>query len=406
MHAQPQSRITASGTKDHMKTSNTRRAFTIIELLVVVSIISLLLAILVPALGRARDAAYITQSIGNLNTMKAANMTYAADWSDRHFTAMPDDAGLVGGNCTAYVSQVACPSQQLLGFDTDGGLWGYWIAGPLCPQGVGQCGNWAVLTPFAFAAPGSGGTGNIANNPYTNCFGGYQMPNTKAFNTYVNHRFYDKSYYAPKDTIGHAACEFGFENEGEYTPNPAGTQILTFPTYIWSPANMVSPGILSSKPANVSFVGRPNLAGPGGYKSPTFSLANFPELKVLQMEKLWLQNRGKAPGTNGNFATPRCWLFNEAYNSAPACLFVDGHTQVCAMNTAVNDDSRTAAQNQTDSSIHGNAKGLWHKGTPCGSMGWFTAGAGYDPLVDMRPTSFGILTVDGIAGRDIIKAGN
>lgn len=389
-----------------MKISATRRAFTIIELLVVVSIISLLLAILVPALGRARDAALITQSIGNLNNMKAANMAYAADWSDRHFTAMPDDAGLVGGVCQTYVTSVACPSQQLLGFDTGGGLWGYWIAGALCPQGVGQCGNWPVLEAFTFAAPGSGGTGTTGTNPYTNCFGAYQMPNTKAFNSYLNYRFYDKVFYAPKDTVGTLACEYGFENEGEYTPNPTNPQFLTFPTYIWSPSNMLAPGVFSSKQTNSQAWGRPNQAGPGGYKSPSFGLANNPELKVLMLEKLWLQNRGKAPGLNGNFATPRCWLFNEAYNSAPACLFIDGHTQVCAMNTAVNDDTRTAMQNNADSSIATQAKGMWHKGTPCGPGGWFSAGAGYDPLIDMRPTSFGILTVDGILGRDILKAGN
>jgi prepilin-type N-terminal cleavage/methylation domain-containing protein len=390
-----------------MKTSSTRRAFTLIELLVVVSIISLLLAILVPALGRARDGALVTQSVANLNNLKVANLSYEAEWAGRHFTAMPDDAGLVQGDCAQYVSQIACPSQQLLGFDTNGGLWGYWIAGALCPQAVGQCGNWPVLLPFKFVDPGPGGTGH-PTNPYTDCFGAYQMCNTKAFNTYVNNRFYDKSFYAPKDTVGITACDYGFENEGEYTPNPnpALAQYLTFPTYIWSPSNMWSPGVLSSKPSMQNGVGKPQLAGPGAYKSPTLGLANSPELKVLMMEKLWLQNRGKAPLKNGNFANPRCWLFNEAYNSAPVCLFIDGHTQVCAMNTAVNDDTRTEIQNAGESSIAPLAKGLWHKGTPCGPDGWFNGGAGYDPLIDLRPTSFGILTVDGIMGRDMLKAGN
>jgi len=337
--------------------------------------------------------------------LKAANFTYAADWADRHFTAMPDDAGLVGGNCAAYVSQVACPSQQLLGFDTSGGLWGYWVAGALCPQAVGQCGNWEVLKPFTFADPGSGGTGN-PTQPYTNCFGGYQMPNTKAFNAYVANRFYDKVFYAPKDLVGTLACEFGFENEGEYTSNPSNPQYITFPTYIWSPASMVAPGVLSHKQVNSAAWGRPEQAGPAGFKGPALGSANNPELKSLMLEKLWLQNRGKAPALNGNFATARCWLFNEAYNSAPASLFIDGHTQVCAMNTAVNDDSRTAAQNASDSTIAAQAKGLWHRGTPCGPDGWFSAGAGYDPLIDMKPTSFAVLTVDGIAGRDILKAGN
>jgi len=395
-----------------MKIFATRRAFTIIELLMVVAIISVLLAILLPAIGRAKDASFITQTLANLNQMKVANNSYASDYSDRVFTAIPDDAGMCAGDCTCYLG-IACPSQQLLGFDTGGGLWGYWVSfGSNCPVTVGNCGNWSVLLPFTFADPGSGGTGNQSNNPYTNCFGAYQMANTKMFNTYVNSRFYDKTFFAPKDSVGMGACEFGFEGDGEYTPNPANPQFITFATYIWSPAIMMPPHILNSRATtqDQAFVGKPNLAGIGAYRAPTFGQSQYPDLKVMMLEKLWLQNRGKAPPLNGNLQTPRCWLFNEAYNSAPACLFIDGHTQVTAMNTAVIDDRRTRNQNANDSSIAGPAKGLWHRATPCGPNGWYQQDAGYDPITDQLNnegcTSFGILTVNGIAGRDIVKSGN
>lgn len=56
-----------------------RRAFTLIELLVLISIIALLIAILLPALGAAREGAKVTQCAVNLKQIGVGHYTYATE---------------------------------------------------------------------------------------------------------------------------------------------------------------------------------------------------------------------------------------------------------------------------------------------------------------------------------------
>jgi prepilin-type N-terminal cleavage/methylation domain-containing protein len=60
-----------------------RKAFTLIELLVVISIIAILMAIMLPALGRARDSARRIQCASNQRTLYTAMGMYATDWNDK-----------------------------------------------------------------------------------------------------------------------------------------------------------------------------------------------------------------------------------------------------------------------------------------------------------------------------------
>lgn len=369
-----------------------RAGFTIIELLVVVTIIALLIALLVPAIGKARDAALLTQSQGNLRNLAAACASYAAAWNDRQWTLCPDDVGLYGSCCYAdYLAATGgCPASTVLGWggtcppSSQIGLWGYWM--PCMTPSNPYPGNWVVTWPFQFG-------GQCGSAPG---FGSWRMANAQSFNNYVGGRFYDRTFYAPKDRVMLARAECALEKGDDFTLLSDLQDQIVFSTYVFSPAAMWSPDVLSSKGFKI-----PCSQSKAAWKSPTVGQAAYPDLKTRMLEHQWLQN---PPGMEYNYnltGSKEPWFFNMGYNSAPCTMFFDGHISVAGVAGAMNADQQVYAQNQA---VGGFANpGLWVRNIsigPWNSYGGYYTIAAYDTLVN---TSYHVFTTDGILGRDFLN---
>ena len=377
-----------------------KKGFTIVELLVVVSIIALLIAILLPAIGKARDAALITQSLGNLRNLSAACNAYGADYNDRQFTAVPDECGMYGdaitGACTA-ITATQCIPQMILGWDSGGGLWGYWVAGApaRCAGWPGNCGNFVTYQACDFWGASARWEGS------------WRLTNCKAFNSYVGGKFYDKVFWAPKDKITLAKVDKYFSTPVEF--NYTNGDFET-PTYCWSPAAMWSPDVMAwsrktGSNTSASFGAKPTKnTMPGAFKSPGAGLAQYPSLKWRMWEHQWLQNM-EGGEVNPAFSTPTPWFYNQGYNSAPATLCFDGHTQVVSIAGIQQDNDLAIAQSSGSSGTAAATGSLWFVAS--GGTNAYYSTAAYDMLTTGNGScSAGVTTVDGILGRDMLRIGD
>jgi prepilin-type N-terminal cleavage/methylation domain-containing protein len=331
-----------------------RYGFTVIELLVVISIIGLLVAILLPAIGKARDTTRVTLSQNNLRQISTSTNLYAAEWNDRQWTMAPDDLGQY--NMATYPNPPGLPL-LILGW-ADGALWVYF--------GLNQ--------PIDF---GDG-------------FGFFRVPNAKQLSQYVNGQFYDWTYYAPKDRVVTDLVSTLLDNPGEYDYVDEGEW---WSSYCLSPAALLNPEVLSARNPE------PNPWDmPAGFKCPTMGAAKYAELKTHIIEHHWLQNTRPATCNpsfpSGTFNGCEPYYFNGGHESVPMCAFYDGHVQGLGVQAAYDNDRRVQA-----GAPAGLAEpGLWHRGTPMGPGGYFMGASAWFNF--LAQTSFHILTTDGIYGRD------
>ncbi len=375
------------------------KAFTIIELLVVVSIIALLIGILLPAISKARDQARMTMSQANLKNLAVAHGNYSAEWSDRQMTLVPDGLAQYGVDpADAYPAYFEATGQHvppvILGWGGepggDQGLWAYWMS---------HAGNHGMADPIVFE-------GSPAHSIY---FGVFRIPNVKQFNQYVSGRFYDPVFYAPKDTTVVDFVSECLDAPGEFCTVVEGDGgHIGWSSYCLSPSAMFSPDVMKHPdPEGVADWKSPYDL-PGGLRSPSFSQALFPALKTHMLEHNWLQQRRTECNPNfegGTYNGCEPFYFNHAWESVPVALFYDGHIEGVGVREAIAADSRMCAQTGTPVDSE-DAWGLWLRNTAFGGSG-ATGGpdGGYfmDTSYDnLSFTSFHILTTDGIRGRDII----
>jgi prepilin-type N-terminal cleavage/methylation domain-containing protein len=353
--------------------------FTIIELLVVVSIIALLVGILLPAIGKARDNSRVNTSKSNLRQMGVAHKAYATDWADRHLTLVRDNLGLYGGDLARYSQEVYGGGG---GFDIHPPViagWGYTPSGSYVAWALwANQGNAVYFQPINFPGPPN-------NSDNAEAWGWFRFGHhPRPFHDYLNGKYYDEVYFAPKDRVLLSQVEPCFDVPGEFAAYPIDCNTFDA-SYCMSAAGLFNPAVFSlNRDTDLHWNAPWEMAA--GYRIPSFGQVKYPTLKTHMLEHQWLQNT-KVP-CNDAFNGCEPYYFNHSYQSMPVTLFYDGSVRIMSVLEAMSSDRRQQRQSGV---------GLWSRDTPFGPGGYLI-----DDGYDFAETSFHVLTTDGVRGRDTL----
>lgn len=400
--------------------TNNRRnvGFTIVELLVVISIIALLVGILVPAVQKARDSAKTTQSKSNIHQVMIALANYASDHNDRNFSTAPDNLSSGERTNTGIIEAI----EELEGPNPMGmELGDYAIPG----QGqayvyylgmFGNAGNeTGGIAPYCFHS------GNTTSSTGKAGYGVWRYPNAGQVAVYMNGQPLHKAYFAPKDVVPARAMEACQDVSGTYCPSTAMAEnhsyvnegiwtsnMLQAPSsYCISPSMMYNPAVYQWDPQRAALPKDP-MNIPRGFKPPSTDQAKYPSHKTWLMEHNWLQNvDNNECGVNWQFGTwfdegDGCWdhcepeHFNSSRHSEPVTALADGSTTVFSVSDAAADGERVRAGNPFLTAT----AGLWLHGS---NMSFDASGFG--PYYSEYATDWvhwggHTHTLGGIRGRD------
>ena len=106
-----------------------RRAFTLVELLVVITILALLISILLPSLAKAREQAKKAKCFGNMKDLAAASVAYAMDDPGEEIVPRNSAQGSFRGHETQV--QFLAAGRNEYNWGGKGGRPSLWGDGPL-----------------------------------------------------------------------------------------------------------------------------------------------------------------------------------------------------------------------------------------------------------------------------------
>jgi len=381
------------------------RAFTLVELLVVISIIALLVGILLPAINKARDNAQVGQAKSNIRNIHTASTMYGNDNGGKQWTGAPENLSSGPDGSWTGLSAAAALGQweQRYHITQTGGAGTKATIFPgiaPCEDDGGTHYYWPVVdnvVPYVFDSGLTQGEAGLAR------YGAWRHPNSRQTAHYMDDQCYNKVFWSPKDRVITRELQQCWDDDGTmcattFVDNGGGGYELDIPmllqpsSYSFSPVNMMNCYVweMPDEGGDPQDYFHDPMSFAAGFRAPTMGQCKNSGLKTFLMETHWLQNRTTGdcganwassnvsyhvPAGDGNDNTwsyDGCYpdYFNASWRSSPVACMVDGSTKNLSVEIAEKHDYVVAGQ-RGSTNDPGSYNGLWHRGGPNGEFGFF-----------------------------------